>query len=107
MAVRVIMVEFNRGVTMEGIAEFQGWLRELAARVPYLVRMQCGPHRFSPAEQELSAHAPIATYGHFVSVWEFAEESDVTRFVAEPFHKDMASKRFKKLVKHRYVANIL
>jgi stress responsive alpha/beta barrel protein len=107
MAVRVVIVEFNPEVTEQDVTEFQGWLHDLAARVPYLIRMQCGPHSTLPTDKELSLNAPSVSFGHFVSVWEFADKNALNQFVKEPFHKEIAGKKFKKLVKHRYVVNFL
>jgi Stress responsive A/B Barrel Domain len=107
MAMRVVMVEFYPEVTEQDVAEFQGWLHDLAARLPYLIRMQCGPHSTLLADKEFSLNAPSVSYGHFASVWEFADEDGINQFIQEPFHKEIASKKFKKLVKHRYCVNFL
>lgn len=105
MATRVVMVEFNAGVTEADMAEFQRWLEDLAARTPYLIRMQCGPHFLLPEDAKLSENAPDVTFGHFVSVWEFHDEAEVASFLEEPFHKEIAAGGFRKMVRHRYVVN--
>lgn len=107
MPTRVVMVEFNPGVTPQEVEEFRGWLDDLAARTPNLVRMTCGEHRPITAEAELSANAPSVVFGSFVSIWEFRDDQALEDFVLEPFHREMAGRNFRRLVMRRYVINIL
>jgi hypothetical protein len=106
MPIRVVMVKFKPGVTQSDVAKFTGWLHTLASRVPYLVGMKCGPHRELSSDAKLSANAPHVVFGDFASIWEFASEEDLDRFVKEPFHREIAGKDFRRLVDQRYVINI-
>lgn len=106
MVTRIVMVEFNDEVTSQDIEEFRGWLLDLAARSQGLVRMNCGPHIEAAGESELNANAPNATFCGFASVWEFENRESLDAFVREPFHREMAGRDFRRMVKHRYVVNI-
>lgn len=103
---RVVIVEFWPEVTAQEVSEFAGWLRELALHTSGLVRMTCGEHWGVPSEAGFSANAPNVTFGHFMSVWEFSNGQAVEEFVLNPLHREMAGKKFRQLVKHRYVSNI-
>lgn len=106
MATRAIIVEFEPGTTPYQIAEFRGWLRELAASTQKLVRMTCGEHFDTRGDAALSANAPAVVFGNFVSVWEFEDEQALENFVTQPFHRSMASSKFRSVVRRRYVVNI-
>lgn len=106
MATRVVIVEFESGVTPQQVAEFEATLRALAEGTANLVRMICGKHCVLSGESVLSANAPSVVFGNFLSVWEFNDEQALEEFVIQPIHREMASKKFRQLVKRRYVANI-
>lgn len=106
MPTRIVMVEFNPGVSAQEVDQFREWLNLLAERTSGLVSMDCGNHFPIEAEGGLSPNAPSATFGHFVSIWKFADARALEDFVLEPFHHRMAGKNFRQLVAHRYVANI-
>lgn len=106
MAMRIVMVEFISGITEQDIAEFKGWLYDLASRSSDLVRMTCGVHYPAQGDAELSVNAPSVVFGNFVSIWEFTDERALNDFVTKPFHHEMAGKNFRRLVKRRYVTNI-
>ncbi len=106
MATRIVIVEFEEGVTPQDVAAFKGWLLELAASARGLARMVCGEHYTPASETELNAAAPSVIFGNFVSVWEFNDEQALEKFILLPIHREMAAKKFRSLVKRRYVANI-
>lgn len=106
MPTRVVMVEFNPGVSAEDVGQFKAWLTELAGHTSGLVNMECGAHFHIEAEGGLSPNAPSVTFGHFVSIWTFVDRQALENFVLEPFHHQMAGKHFRQLVAHRYVTNI-
>jgi hypothetical protein len=106
MLTRVVMVQFRPHVTPADVAAFKGWLQEVAASTPGLVRMTCGPHKETSNDAVLSKKAPDAVFCDFMSVWEFESESAVNDYLASPFHRKMAAEKFSTVVQCRYVANI-
>lgn len=107
MAKRIVIVEFESEVTPREVAEFSGWLRELAANTPSLISMTCGEHYAATGEAALSASAPSVVFGNFASIWEFDDERALDEFVMQPFHRAMAGQKFRKFIRRRYVANIV
>jgi stress responsive alpha/beta barrel protein len=106
MATRIVMVEFFPEVTSEQVAEFKGWLHDLAAHTPKLLRMTCNEHYPSPREASLSANAPNVVFGNFASVWEFSDTPALEQFLAQQDHQKLAAEKFRRVVKRRYVVNL-
>jgi hypothetical protein len=106
MITRVIMVQFRPEATASEIAEFKSSLQDLASGVPGLIRMTCGEHVDISNDAVLSANAPEAAFGDFMSVWEFASEQALSDFLVQPNHRALAATRFRKVVQRRYVANL-
>lgn len=106
MITRVIIVEFRAGATESDIAEFKACLQDLAAHSAGVIRMTCGEHFDVDNDAVLSANAPQAVFGSFMSVWEFASEQALNDFLVLPNHRAMAATTFRKVVQQRYVANI-
>ena len=107
MAFRIVMVKFIENITDKQITDFKDWLDELALNTPYLINMNCGRHLTLDKEHSLDVVSPNASFHDFVSMWEFEDESDLEKFIAEPFHREMAAAQFKKYVVHRHVVNIV
>lgn len=105
MVTRIVIVEFHPGVTPQEITDFAMALRVLAARTPNLVRMACGEHHTMPSESALGTDAPAATFGNFVSVWEFEDEQALDGFLQQAIHGEMVRQRFQRVVRKRYIAN--
>jgi len=106
MITRVVIVEFHPHVTPALVAEFRGWLEDVAARTPGLTRMVCGPHEPAASDPVLSANAPDAVFGQFMSIWEFSDEAALEDYLTSPYHREFAATRFPKVVRRRYLANI-
>lgn len=106
MITRVIIVEFRAEATANDVAEFKACLQDLAAENPGVIRMTCGEHFEVSNDAVLSANAPHAVFGNFMSVWEFASEQALNDFLVLPNHRAMAATTFRKVVQRRYVANI-
>lgn len=107
MITRVVIVEFHPHVTPALVAEFRGWLEDVAARTPGLTRMICGEHQPAASESALSANAPDAVFGNFMSVWEFSSEAALNDYLTSPYHRELAATRFRSVVRRRYLANIV
>lgn len=105
-AFRVVMVTFVPDATEQDIAWFHEGLRALADNTPGLLSMVSGVTCKSGDENALSAQAPDATYGDFASIWEFESTESLAAFVDSPTHHALARKRFKRVVRHRYVFNL-
>jgi hypothetical protein len=106
MITRVVIVEFHPDVTAALVAEFRGWLEDVAARTPGLIRMICGEHMPASSDPSLSANAPDAVFGNFMSVWEFSSEEALDDYLTSPYHRALAATRFPRVVRRRYLANI-
>lgn len=106
MITRVVIVEFQPDVTPALVAEFRALLEDVAARTPGLTRMICGEHQPASSDPGLSANAPDAVFGQFMSVWEFSSEAALDDYLKSPYHRQLAATRFPRFVRRRYLANI-
>ena len=106
MITRVVIVEFHPHVSAAQVAEFKGWLEDVAARTPGLTRMVCGEHKPASSDPVLSTNAPNAVFGNFMSIWEFSSEQALNGYLTQPYHREMAATKFPTVVKRRYLANI-
>jgi hypothetical protein len=100
------MVEFRPQATADEVAEFKSCLQLLASGTSGLIRMSCGEHFDVANDAVLSANAPAAVFGNFMSVWEFANEQALNDFLVQPIHRTLAATQFRRVVQRRYVANI-
>lgn len=107
MAIRVVMLKFHAFVTEKDIQYFGDELRKFADKIPYKLKMHCGPSRCVNGETDLDKIAPEVKSPHYMAVWEFPDQKTLESFVADPLHHAFAAGLARNMVEQRYVVNIL
>lgn len=107
MPKRVVMLRFRADAMPEQIKTFIGQLQAFADSIPYKIWMHSGLHVPLAGEKALDVRAPDVTTPSFMAVWEFPDRAALEAFVEDPIHRAFASEIARKIVEHRFVANIL
>lgn len=105
MPLRIVVLQFKPRVRPDEVAIFESNLRKMADCISYKLGVQCGSGRSLKGEPALDANAPMVENGDFVAVWEFANETDLERFVTDPAHRNFAAMA-KNYVARRVVVNL-
>lgn len=107
MPKRVVMLRFRADATPEQIKTFIVQLQAFADSIPYKIWMHSGLNVPLAGEKVLDQRAPDVTTPSFMAVWEFPDHAALEAFVEDPIHRAFASEVARKIVEHRFVANIL
>lgn len=105
MPLRIVVLQFKPRIRADEVAIFESELRKMADRISYKLGMRCGPGQSLKGEPALNANAPTVENGDFVAVWEFANETEMERFVLDPAHREFAAMA-KTFVARRVVVNL-
>lgn len=107
MPKRVVMLSFRAEATAEQIEIFVRQLEEFGARIPYKTWLHSGLNVSLAGEPGLDQRAPDVTTPSFMAVWDFPDRAALEGFVEDPIHRSFAADVARKIVEHRFVANIL